>query len=223
MRTRFIHIVAVILLIPFFSCRKEVSVEKPGGFSGNFTAQTDGAEWIAADSTEGATILQGLINITGISVDNKELSITLNDTIPGIYQLDQRTISFGSYQDIDSSNIYSYATNEGSDTTQGGGQVTVTEIDRVNKTISGTFSFKVFRDVDGKQRKITQGVFYKLSYVSSLPTANGTDTLTATIDGNQWSAASIEGVALSSQLVLTGSLLNGNQTISLTIDRKSVV
>lgn len=198
------------------SCRKETSIEHKDGLAGTFTATIDGVGWIAADSAKGASILQGMINISGISLDNKQLSITLNDTIPGVYQLSQVTASLAAYADNDSSNAYAFATNEGHDTTQAGGLVTVTEIDRVNKTISGTFSFKVYRDIDNHQKTITEGVFYKLSYTSTLPPANdGVDTMRAVINGVSWGAQSIVATAFSPQLVINGSLLNGSQAIGL--------
>src|ERR1700755_3067444 len=63
-----------------FSCRKETSVENPKGLQGDFTAVINGQQWIASDTARGATILAGLINISGVSADNKQLSITLSAT-----------------------------------------------------------------------------------------------------------------------------------------------
>lgn len=206
---------AVVLLMA--SCRKETSIETRNGMAGTFTAVIDGKQWIAADSTKGASILQGMINISGISVDNKQLSITLNDTIPGVYRLSQVSASLAAYADNDSSDFYAYSTNQGQDTTQAGGVVTVTEIDNVNKTITGTFSFKVFRDIDNQQKTITEGVFYKLPYVSSLPPSTDKDTMQAQIDGVSWKAASIIATALAPYLAINGSALNGAQSISLSM------
>ena len=218
MRISPIHIITGIMaLLPLFSCHKEVSVETSTGLAGDFVATIDGSEWIAADSTRGATILAGLINITGVSVDDKQLSITLDDTVVGVYTLNQNSGSLATYAAIDSSDLYAFASNQGSDTAQAGGLVTVTEIDPVNKTISGTFSFKVYRDIDKQQKVITQGVFYKLSYSTSLPASNSTDTLETLIDGAAWSARSIIASAIATQLGITGSDLNGNRAVSLII------
>jgi hypothetical protein len=216
MRLRIFHIISgIAILLSLASCRKEMSVETKAGLAGTFTANIDGAQWIAADSTKGASILLGMINISGISADNKQLSITLNDTLPGVYKLSQVAASLAAYADNDSSNLYAFTTDEGKDTTQAGGLVTVTEIDKVNKTISGTFSFKVYRDIDNHQKTITEGVFYKLPYVSSLPPASSLDTMWAFIDGTNWKAQSIIATALAPQLAITGSALNGSQSIGL--------
>jgi hypothetical protein len=93
--------------------------------------------------------------------------------------------------------------------------VTVVEIDPVNHTITGTFALNTYRDVDGKQKKITEGVFYKLPYTSSLPEANKGDTMHAIIEGQNWMARSILASSFSNTLVINGSALNGTQAITL--------
>jgi hypothetical protein len=211
---RFFHIIMALTVLTLFSCRKETSVER-NNTAGSFMATIDGTQWIAADTLKSATILGGLINLTGISADNKQLSITLNDTIPGVYTLNQSSTSIAAYANNDSSNLYAYTTNQGIDSTQAGGTVTVVNIDAVNKTITGTFAFNVYRDIDGKQRSITDGIFYKLPYTTSLPTASQGDTMNAVIDGQAWSAKSIVASNVSNTLIINGSALNGAQAVSL--------
>jgi len=215
MNRRFFHIISLLAMLALFSCRKETSIERPESLNGTFMADVNGSQWIAADTLQSATILGGFINLTGISADHRQLSITLNDTIPGPYVLNQTSTSAAIFGYIDSSGIFVYSTNQGSDTTQAGGTVTVTEIDPIGRTISGTFSFNVYRDVDGKQQKLTNGVFRKLPYVDTLPAASGNDTLYATIEASKWSAQSISAMALSNQLIISGSDLGGNQSLGL--------
>lgn len=207
-------------LVYFASCSKEVSFESKGNTPGNntpgdFRAKINGIQWQAAAATEGANILAGFINIVGISSDGKEISITVNDTITGTYLLNQTTFSVASYADNAASNTFSFSTDQGADTSQGGGSVIITEIDKTNKTISGTFRFNVYRDQDSSKKVVTEGVFYKLPYSSSLPPAAGTDTLKATIDGAAWSAASIAAQLAGTQLIIAGSLSDGSKTVSL--------
>jgi len=197
------------------SCRKETSIENGSGLGGSFMANIDGVQWIAADSTKGASILQGMINLSGISSDHRHLSITLDDTVPGVYTLSQASVSLGAYADNDSISLYAFTTNEGQDTSQAGGQVIVTAIDTINKTLSGTFSFKVYRDIDHRQKNITNGVFYKLPYLSSLPPVSSKDTLYAKIDANNWVGQSIVATAFSNLLSINGSNLDGSQSVSL--------
>jgi hypothetical protein len=102
---------------------------------------------------------------TGISADGGEISITLNDTVVGLYVLNQTSASLAVYANLDSVGSYAWSTNQGSDTAQAGGTVDVTAINAVNRTISGIFSFKAYRNSDGSQKDITAGVFYNIPYV----------------------------------------------------------
>ena len=207
--------VVVLVGVWCVSCRKEYSIENGSARTANFEAQIDGVHWQSAIATEQATMIQGLINITGISSDNREISMTLSGTGVGTYTLNQRSPSLATYANIDSSYIYAYTTNEAPDPAQAGGTVTITEIDQTNQTISGTFSFNAYRTVDGQQKTITQGVFNKLPYTTnSSTTANG-DTLTATIDAKAWVGKSIQAAVNAGELTIVGSSADGTQSVGL--------
>lgn len=214
MRQRIFHIASVLVMLVLFSCRKESSIERPGSTNGTFMADVNGVQWLAADTLKSASILAGFINLTGISADDRQLSIMLNDTIPGTYTLDQQSTSVAFYGSIDSTANFIYSTNQGADASQAGGTVTVTQIDPINHTISGTFSFTVFRDVDGKQLQLANGVFLKLPYASQASVSSD-DTLQATIDGGKWSALIIQAADIANQLIIKGSNVSGTQTLGL--------
>jgi hypothetical protein len=183
--------------------------------TGNFVARINGVPWQSAVSTEQASIIQGLINITGISADNQQISMTMSGTGVGTYHLFLGSTSLATYANIDSSFMYAYSTNGASDTALAGGQVTITEIDQTNQTISGTFSFNVDRVIDSQHKTITQGVFTKLPYSTSLaPTANK-DTLTATIDTRVWVGNAIQVTVNGSELTIVGSSADGTQSVGL--------
>jgi hypothetical protein len=216
MRLRTLYIFIACAALALVSCQKDLSYEgTPLLNAGDFRAEIDGVQWIATDSAEGASFLGGMINISGISSDNRQLSITLNDTVTGVYVLNQSSASLAAYADLDSSDIYAFTTNQGTDTSEAGGMVDITAIDKIGKTLTGTFSFKAYRDIDGHQKNVTQGVFYQLSYTTSLPVASTADTMQVTIDGTPWAAQSIEAAAISSQTVITGSTLSGTPSVSL--------
>ena len=160
-----IYTILALSAATLWSCRKETSLENGKGLPVDMVAVIDGVQWQAIDSTQISSIVFGNINISGSSADNQIINITLADTVIGTYVLNQSSNSLATYANLDSS-AYAYSTNQGSDTSQAGGTVNVTAIDRVNKTISGIFSFKVFRDVDGTQKKVTSGVFYNIPYVT---------------------------------------------------------
>jgi hypothetical protein len=197
------------------SCKKETSIENGGSPTGNFTAVVNGVPWSAATSLEQATITQGIINITGVSTDNQEISISITDTVAGVYVLNARTPSLAAYENLDSSNLYAYSTSQSSDTTKAGGTVTISAIDTVHKTVTGTFVFNVYQATDGQGKSITSGIFNQIPYTTSLPAGNPTDTVTAAIDGSDWVAQSIQASELEGTLTLVGALANGSQSIAL--------
>jgi hypothetical protein len=206
---------AIILLVGFASCKKETSIESGSNASGNFTATIDGTKWAASSTKQAASILGGVITITGVSADNREINLSIADSVAGTYPLSQTSASLGAYADIDSSVLYAFSSNQGSDTSQAGGVVTVTQIDSIAKTISGTFSFKAWRDIDGRQKNITNGVFTKIPYVTSLPSTSAKDTLLASIDGKAFTAINIQAAATSGQMTIIGATADGTQSIGL--------
>ncbi len=152
------------MAIALFACHKYTSIENGRGLAADMVATINGMSWEAADSTQSATVSQGLVTISGISGNGQEISITLNDTVVGLYVLNQTSASLAIYANLDSVGGYAYSTNQGSDTSQAGGTVNVISIDPVRRTISGIFDFKVYRNSDGTQKDITSGVFYNIPY-----------------------------------------------------------
>lgn len=218
MKKAFIYILILVAGWSVSSCKKETSIENSTAQTGaTFIATIDGTQWAATANARQATVIQGLINLTGISSDNREISITLTDTSLGVHVLNQTTSSLAAYADIDSSDLYAFATNQGTDTSQAGGEVTLTQIDKVNKTLSGTFTFNVYRDIDSRQKTITAGIFNKIPYTTSLPPASSVDTLQATIDAKGWTGQSIEASINSGELSIVGGSSNGSQSIGLLI------
>lgn len=165
MKTTMVYTVLVLTTATLFSCRKEYSVENGNGLPTDFTAQVNGATWDAADSTQFASVTQGTLTLVGTAANGNQLIISLNDTIIGTYILNQQSASVATFSNVDSTSIYTYATNQGSDTAQAGGTVNIISIDPVGKTISGIFSFKAYRSLDGTQKVFTSGVFYKIPYI----------------------------------------------------------
>ncbi|HXB92155.1 MAG TPA: DUF6252 family protein [Puia sp.] len=210
-----IFVLTMMATITLFSCRKEYSLEGEVVITGDFRANIDGVEWIASDGAKNVTILGGIINITGVDPNNKGLSITIVDTAVGLYTLSQTSASLGAYGDLDSTGAYTFTTNQGANASQAGGIVNITDVDYIHNTISGTFSFNVFRNIDGHQKVITNGVFYKLPFTNTQPPPNTTDTLQAIIDGSNWKANTISAQTLTNQLIIAGSLTNGNQSVGL--------
>jgi len=152
------------MTIGLCACHKETSIEKGSGLAADMVATIGAQPWEAADSAQAAIFSHGMAIISGTSADGQEISITLNDTVVGLYSLNQSSTSLAVYANLDSVGSYAFSTNQGVDTSQAGGTVNVISVDPVKRLISGVFSFKVYRDQDNSQRNITQGVFYDIPY-----------------------------------------------------------
>ena len=162
---RICYTILFLTALGLASCHKETSIEHDAGLAADMAATIGGTPWQAAVSTQSAIFSHGLATISGVSADGQEISMTLSDTIAGLYTLDQTSGSLAIYANLDSVGGFAYSTNQGADTSQAGGTVNVLSIDPVRKIISGIFSFKVYRDADNSQRVISSGVFYDIPYI----------------------------------------------------------
>ncbi|WP_315818754.1 DUF6252 family protein [Paraflavitalea speifideaquila] len=177
----------------------------------------DSKQWIA-DKVAGASIFAGYIVITGVSNDKKSILIQLEDKGVATYQLNQQSLYGAALTDENEINQNSYTTNQGKDLNDAGGTVVVTKIDKTNKTISGTFSFKMFREMDDKQVVITEGVFEDLQYTTELPPTTGADAdFKVKINGTAWTGKNVSGVVLMGKLMINATELDVSQTVGLSL------
>lgn len=218
-----IYLLAALSNFLFFtSCSKEESVEigrnQPAIVNGIFKMKINGTEWTAYNSAY-ANISDGFIHINGKSRDNKAFLITLSDTLAMTYVLDQSSANVSALSDIADLSGIAYGTNGGTDTSDAGGTVTVTNVDKVNKTISGTFKFRMIREIDGSQKQITEGSFDKISYKTGTPvgTASKTDTIRAKIDNTNWNAVGITVNAAGGSIIISGAAIDGKKSVSLVL------
>jgi hypothetical protein len=220
----------LLLYLPLFaamattiSCQKQINGDfvSSGGtgtsVNGVLKMKIDGVPWVA-DKVASASIISNVIAIAGLSNTRKTLVIRLNEARTGKFLLAPDSMHVGALSDS-TENPFSYGTNEGIDTTESVGEVIVSSIDATKKTISGTFKLKVFRLLDSKTRIITEGVFDNLSYATTLPPANTTDTFTVKIDGVTWKPQSIAGATttLTGQLAIVATDATGAKAVGLTM------
>jgi hypothetical protein len=183
---------------------------------GDFSAIIDGQQWIATDSTRSASLLNSIFTISGTSSDGQTITISLADTTPGTYMLSKSSASIATYTE---SNTYSgryFSTNQSNNSSLAGGMVVVKEIDKINKTISGTFTLNMYVDSNGGYKKvITEGVFNDIPYINSLPLASITDTFNVQINGTNWKAQSIILTQVNGQYFLKGSALDASKSVGI--------
>lgn len=224
-------------LFTMTSCGKEVSSEPnyhpngsnsgSGASSGTFKAKVNGGSWIAASDKQSATILSGVINVTGISSSGQMILITLKGDTVGTYGVSYNGGEGAvAYQPNSGNAAVTYSSNASDDENLAGGKVIITSIDKDKKVIKGTFTVKVFYNGDGTSYDITEGSF-ELTYATTIPTTPGTGTpgnpsssgtyLKATLDGAAWEATSVTGFASLGQIMVNGTVSDVSKTVGITI------
>jgi hypothetical protein len=220
MRFSIILLFAFISVFSLTACQKEMSSEtghssNPANGAGSMKAKINSTQW-SSDKFAAAYRLVGLISITGVDNNKRYISFTLVDSGVHKYVLSDETINYAVLLDSSESNKNAYSTNQGNYPSESGGEVNVTSIDENKKTISGTFSFKVFREEDGAQKTITEGSFTNLTYATSMPQASVTDTFRVKIDGSSWAPHFITGVSALGQISISASNSSATKSVGLT-------
>jgi hypothetical protein len=202
MRSLTILLFAISIASSYTSCQKEI--RGPIDPAGSFKAKINSTQW-TADKLAGASRFAGMINLTGQSTDQKTLTITLADSGAHRYTLSNATMNVAALIDSSASNATAYTTNQGVYPAESGGEVYIMSIDTAKKTMSGTFSFKTFRQLDKTQNAVTEGSFINLPYVTSMPPASQTDTLRVKINGTYWAPYTLSVFSRSGQIVVNAS------------------
>ncbi|RYY55192.1 MAG: hypothetical protein EOO09_11545 [Chitinophagaceae bacterium] len=186
--------------------------------SGNLKATINGNSWVAARAA-GASRMNGLINISGLSLDGKILTMTLTDSGVHRYILNSTTLNAAAHVDSTMSDRIAFTSNSSDDAALAGGEVTITSINESAKTLTGTFSYRVYRSTDNKSVSITNGSFTDLSYTTSLAPSTGSDTIRLKVDGADFRPDVVFGISSEfiGQLGLSGTTTAGSPSIGLSM------
>lgn len=230
-------LMSAITLIALTSCQKEVSYEPNYNGNGNgnggtatsstgtFKAKINGGAWQAAPSTQIATVMSGVINITGISSNGQSIIITTMADTVGTYDLSNSPNESGAlaYMPDYKTATSSFTSNASDDPANANGKLIITKIDTVKKIIAGTFEAKVFNFVDGTSYTVTEGSF-ELTYVTSIPVttnpgnpSSGSASFKATIDGTAWQAQNVTGISTFGKITINGTVTDLSKTIGITV------
>ena len=202
-------LLSVVIASGLTSCKKDHTNLDPG----TLTATIDGSQFIA-NKTAVAEISSDVIAIAGQSIDGGQIVLRVKDSGVHVYTLDINSpTNVGAYS---VNTDYAYTTNQGNTAAESGGTLSITSIDTVNKKMTGTFSIKVYRQLDSKQITITEGVFTNISYdTEALPPANAKDTFNVKADGVQFPGYSITGIAAFGKINISVSNKDISKTIGL--------
>lgn len=213
----------VILSFPHFGCQKDFQltdgdtsiITTPGGpgggVTGTFTATIDGVAFVA-DKVAAATKAIGVIAIVGQNKAGDQILLRVSDSAVHNYIFDINSISNAAAYSKDTANAYT--TNSGITANQSGGVMSITSIDTVKKTMSGTFTLKVFRELDNTMKNITNGVFKNISYgIAAIPPANELDTFRVKVNGASFPAYAISNFIYGTTLNISASDQNVSKTV----------
>ncbi|MUV04458.1 hypothetical protein GN157_12130 [Flavobacterium rakeshii] len=196
--------------------------ENPGGSTGgSFTVDFNGQTYVATQSA--AIYNEGMLSVNGVRISGSNIesvSFVLMNPVEGqTYTGNDILIIY-----TPAMSMYQY-TNVNLDEEQPSGSVTITDIDLLNQTISGTFSFTGWwsnDEEDVEPIEFTNGAFTNVSYTGGMPPVNGNeDEFTASLDGNDYAIANI-GVAVadagSGETISINGFDTSNNKVVLTID-----
>ncbi len=155
----------IIVLFAFVSCQEDVRFNNP-----SLQGMKDNVFWRAVESK--GTITSG--NVLSIEAYTRNETLTLKMPVPTTlispnvessyvtYFLGTSTTKTATYVLSDPSGLITFSTVTG----KGDGQITITEYDTVNNTVSGTFKFNAENTdnnlLTGPLVNFQQGVFYKV-------------------------------------------------------------
>ena len=215
----------ILTSFSFNSCENEpidsaIDLDDFGGSNNGptvFKADFSGDTWTGTSAQ--AVISGDYITIGAARADGSAFSILLEGSATGTYQTNLNPIAYtpvGSDFGYWSINLANESENTGS--------ITITNINTVNKKISGTFIFKGYWS-DGSNTSIipvefTNGVFTNVPYTTTGPISN--DSFYAKVDGVEFAEEQITGSHLTNvsgmpdQVSVVGSKSNGD-TVGLNV------
>jgi hypothetical protein len=171
-------VIAILLLVAtssmvFDSCKKKDKDEETTPSTG-MNAKINGVSWRAEPAAVTATIINNLIEITGIETSGKTIAISVKGSAAGTYVISGpagNTITFTNAAGDDYT----------SDFNPTAGSFQITSLDATKKTMSGKFSFGAYSFSASDSVVVTEGTFTNIAYTTTA--AGGGNTLTCKIDG----------------------------------------
>ena len=184
----------------------------PTPSTGLLTAKINGSAWAPSADSATASLINGEINITGVARDGKTITITLLDTVVGTYDLGNSGMHAGVYQTNPSASS-SYNSNFGPwDGTVN--TLTIASIDKTNKKMTGTFTFKAYNFSINDSITISEGAFNNLPYVTSI-SGTGSNSFSVNINGTPYLPTLISGVVSSGDINIIASANSGSQSVGI--------
>ena len=226
--------IVLFSILSFISCTNEpidpaIDLTNPGGgttpTTAEFKADFNGATYIASASE--AVITNNTIQIIGAKPDGSAFGLQIQAATLGTYPAGQNLLVFNP-----SGSEYGYASFNTASPTENTGSITISNIDTVNKTISGTFTFKGYwtntTETGVLPISFTNGIFNNIPYTTTtIPNPTTPDTFFAKVDGSEFVETTIDvaeviASGFPNSYSIVGSKANGDN-IGLRISKNLAV
>lgn len=204
----FFKVIILCCAVIIFGCDDDDDDMEPDT---RMTAVVDGEGWEAQGFT--ATIMNEMINVTGLSSDGEAITITISSEQEGTYQLTETSDAVASY--TPNASAVAFTTNSNEDTE---GEVVVEEIDYQDSTITGTFTFSAYRPSDQEWVEVMDGEFVNVNFTSSVPSGPDDGDMSLDIDGETWIPPNVLAQSTPGFLVITGISDDGNRSFQITVN-----
>jgi len=172
------------------------------------TAKIDGTSWTAQQM--GCQISNGVAGIAGTTLQQPSITITIQGFTTGTYILNQGSDAVAAVVD---GNV-AYTTNGDP---EAGGTVVITDINKTDSVMSGTFEFKVYSFVGSKGfMNVTDGVFTNIPFSSEMPSTPD-NSLSVDVDGTTFTAATVYASVIMGKIMITASNSDVSETVGITV------
>ena len=195
-------------LILFISCNNEpYEGPIPGPVTpvvnGEFKVDFDGQTYVS--TTTQAIVNNDYVSITATKANGEFFQITIPEAVVGSYNLNIDPVNFALIYSTGSGAIPFMAVDDQNGPFAGfanytdTAQIVITNIDTVNKKISGTFKFTGVKFTDNTGNTVTtkvftNGSFTNLSYTADVPPPTTNNTFFAKMDGVDFIPTNVTGV-----------------------------
>jgi hypothetical protein len=178
------------------------------------TALVDGSTWRCPEPN--ARVSENQIIVYGTSAEGQTIQLTVFAGEKGVYTLNAANLHEGKLIPNTSAYATIYSTSYNDD---GSGQVRISSINEDDRTISGSFNFRGYKENDAGNKTVTNGEFTRVpyKYINTVDTTQVYNMLTANIDDTDFVATSVVSVLSEGIIEIKGTRSDSFQSITLYI------
>ena len=189
----------LLAVLSLFSCEDKQVNEVA------FQAKVDDRLYISTDA-RAAINEDGSVTIQGFTGD-EALTLRISNLAKGNFAIGEGFTNYAVYEDFEG-NVYTTNPN-------GEGQITISELNENDKTLSGNFDFNAFLPgIDTIY--VSKGTLFNVSYSGGdIPDPTNAGTFSAKVDGNPFIPVTVTARSTSNTIMISGSTSNSTIVVSV--------